>query len=254
VAAAVENPGTDASTEDGATNGDDAESATDLLAQVGRDISALVLCDARLATFHHLPEVRRAARDIAGTLVAALALLTAFVFLNVAAFYSLATWMSRPLAALVLAALWLAVGLALLVAVTVRAGRVAGWKWWWVFRAAPGEAEDDLRRAREEAEATVFATLERLGPAITVELAAAVVPAAGDMVGGAMEKGDDLLEASEDLVEDLVEDVPGGGVVSQMWSVFLTPGRLGLRVATTVLSAGQSESGESPTRAPSAKS
>jgi hypothetical protein len=55
------------------------------------------------------------------------------------------------------------------------------------------------------------------------------------------------------MVEDLVEDVPAGGVVSQMWSVFLTPGRLGLRVATTVLSAGRPESGESPTRAPSAK-
>jgi hypothetical protein len=46
--------------------------------------------------------------------------------------------------------------------------------------------------------------------------------------------GEELLEASEDVVE-VIEELPGGGAVGQMVDVVLYPGRLGLRVATTVL-------------------
>src|SRR5262245_17867486 len=240
-------------TEEEAPDGSRTESATEVLAQLGRDISALILCEAQLATYRHLPEVRRAARDIAGAVVAVLAIATSFVFLNVAAYHVLSTWLSAPLAALVLGAVWLAVGLALLIALIVRAGHVTGWTWWRLFRAGPGEVEEELKRAREDSEATVLATLERLGPAITVELAAAVVPMASGAASGAIEVADDVMEAAENMVEEMAEDIPAGGVVSQMWSVFLAPGRLGLRVATTVLSAGQSDSDDSSPRAPSAK-
>jgi len=41
------------------------------------------------------------------------------------------------------------------------------------------------------------------------------------------------------MVEAMAEDLPGGGVVNQMWDVVLTPGRFGLRVATTVLKRGE---------------
>jgi hypothetical protein len=51
--------------------------------------------------------------------------------------------------------------------------------------------------------------------------------------------GGDLLEASDDMVEAIAEDLPGGGVVNQMWDVALMPGRMGVRVATTVLKRGQ---------------
>jgi hypothetical protein len=240
-------------TEDEAPEARESESATDLLAQLGRDISALILCEAQIATYRHLPEVRRAARDVVGALVAVLALVTAFTFLNVAAYYGLSTWLSPWLAALVLGAVWLAVGLVLLVALTVRAGRATGWTWWRLFRATPAEAEEELNRARDDAQVTVFATLERLGPAITVELAAAVVPMASGAASGAIDMADDAIDVAEDMVEEIVEDIPAGGVVSQMWSVFLTPGRLGLRVATTVLSAGKPESDAPPTRAPSSE-
>ena len=38
-----------------------------------------------------------------------------------------------------------------------------------------------------------------------------------------------------EFVEEIVEDLPGGGVVNQVWDVVLAPGRFGIRVATTVL-------------------
>jgi hypothetical protein len=59
--------------------------------------------------------------------------------------------------------------------------------------------------------------------------------------GAALDVGDDVLDATEDMVEDLAEVLPGGSVVSQIWSVVLLPGRWGLRVATTVLTPGRPE-------------
>lgn len=62
------------------------------------------------------------------------------------------------------------------------------------------------------------------------------------MAGGVVDAGGDVLEASDDMVEALAEDLPGGGVVNQMWDVVLMPGRYGLRVATTVLKRGEPDS------------
>ena len=50
-----------------------------------------------------------------------------------------------------------------------------------------------------------------------------------------VEAGGDLLEVSDDVVEALADELPGGGVVNQIWDVVLMPGRFGVRVATTVL-------------------
>jgi hypothetical protein len=163
-----------------------------------------------------------------------LAFLTAFVFANVGAFQALSADMSSWLAALTLCVAWLAIGSVLAVALMVRAGHVTGWKWWRVFRAGPDESLDDLERARASAEQAVRETLARLAPAITIEMAAASVGAAGDMAG-------DLLETSDEIVEAIAEDLPGGTVVNQMWDVVLTPGRYGLKVATTVLRRGDSK-------------
>jgi hypothetical protein len=55
------------------------------------------------------------------------------------------------------------------------------------------------------------------------------------MAGDVVEAGEDILEASDEMVEAIAEELPGGGVVNQMWDVVLMPGRLGLKVATTVL-------------------
>jgi Putative Actinobacterial Holin-X, holin superfamily III len=218
---------------------DEDTSVTELLIQLGGDVSVLAFCEAQLAASRNMPEVRRAARDIAAALVAGIAFLTAFVFVNVAAMLTLTTVMPSWLAALILFLVWLLIGAAVAIALMVRAGHVTGWKWWRIFTAGPEESLKDLERARAEAEEAVLATLQRLAPAVTVEIAAAAVPVAAGAVGGVVDVGSDLLEASDDMVEAIAEDLPGGGRVNQMWDVVLMPGRFGVRVATTVLKRGE---------------
>jgi hypothetical protein len=216
-------------------------SLTELLAALGRDVSVLALCEAQLAISRNLPEVRRAARDIAAAVFVAIAFATAFIFVNVAVFYGFSRAMSWWLAALVLAAIWIGVGTALLIALMVRAGQVTGWKWWRVFSAGPDESREDLERARAEAEQAVYDTLGRLAPVVTLEIASAALPVAGGMASGVVDVGDDLLEASDDIVESIAEDLPGGSVVNQVWDVVLMPGRFGIKIATTVLKRGEAD-------------
>jgi hypothetical protein len=210
-------------------------SLTELIAELGHDVTVLAFLEGQLAVSRNLPEVRRAARDIAAAVVVAIAFLTAFAFANVAAVYGLSRVVSWWLAALILAAVWIAIGTGLLVALSVRAGRVTGWHWWRVFKEGPEETREDLERARDEAEQAVYDTLGRLAPAVTVEIASAAVPLAGDMATGVVDAGGDLLEASDDIVEAMAEDLPGGSVVNQVWDVVLMPGRFGVKIATTVL-------------------
>jgi hypothetical protein len=109
-----------------------------------------------------------------------------------------------------------------------------------VFRAGPEESLEDLERARSAAEQAVRESLARLAPAITIEIASASVGVAGDMAGNVVGVGADILESSEEILEAIAEEIPGGGVVSQVWSIVLIPGRFGLRAATTVLRRGDS--------------
>jgi hypothetical protein len=231
----------DAPPEDEAVEPGETESVTELMVQLGREVSVLVFCEAQLAASRNMPEARRAVRDIAAALVAAVAFLTAFVFANVAAMLGLTSVLSSWLAAVVLTAAWIAVGSALAVALMIRAGRVTGWKWWRVFSGGAEASLNELERARAEAERAVRETLEQLAPAMTFQIAAAAVPMATDAVGGVVDVGGDLIEASDDMVEGIAEDLPGGGVVNQMWDVVLMPGRLGVKVATTVLKRGEPE-------------
>jgi hypothetical protein len=231
----------DAPPEDEAVEPSETESVTELIVQLGREVSVLVFCEAQLAASRNMPEARRAVRDIAAALVAAAAFLTAFVFANVAAMLGLTSVLSSWLAAVVLTAAWIAVGSALAVALMVRAGRVTGWKWWRVFSGGAEASLNELERARAEAERAVRETLEQLAPAMTFQIAAAAVPMATDAVGGVVDVGGDLIEASDDVVEGIAEDLPGGGVVNQMWDVVLMPGRFGVKVATTVLKRGEPE-------------
>jgi hypothetical protein len=54
------------------------------------------------------------------------------------------------------------------------------------------------------------------------------------MAGGVVDAGADILETSDQIVEAIAEDLPGGSVVNQVWDVVLAPGRLGVKAATTV--------------------
>ncbi|HUA07367.1 MAG TPA: hypothetical protein VMB27_25930 [Solirubrobacteraceae bacterium] len=217
----------------------EAPSITELLVQLGRDVSVLAFLESQLAASRNLPEVRRTSRDIAGALLAALAFLTAFCFANVAAFGALrAAGVSEWLTALILCVAWLGLGAAVTLALMVRAGHVTGWKWWRVFREGPEESLEDLEEARANAEQAVRITLGELAPAVTIEIASASVSVAGDKVGDVVDAGSDILETSDQIVEAIAEDLPGGSVVNQVWDVVLAPGRFGVKAATTVFRRG----------------
>jgi hypothetical protein len=233
----------------------EAPSITELLVQLGRDVSILAFLESQLAASRNMPEVRRTSRDIAGALIAALAFLTAFAFANVAAFGALmAADVSGWVAALILCIAWLVLGTAVTLALMVRAGHVTGWKWWRVFRAGPEESLGDLEHARANAEQTVRETLGKLAPAVTIEIASASVSVAGDMAGDAVDAGSDILETSDKIVEAIAEDLPGGSVVNQVWDVVLAPGRFGVKAATTVFRRGDVPPTEASTEQVSASS
>ncbi len=205
-------------------------SVTELLEQLGRDMSALVYHETRIAASRRMPEVRRAARDVVAALVAVIAFLTAFALANAAAVRALSNVMADWLAPLVLAAVWIAVGVVLLLFLRARVRRAT---------ASEGKSAEE---ARADAEQAVRDTLEQLSPAIFREIAVAAVPMAGGMASGVVEMGDELIESADDIVESIIQDVPGSGVVNQVWDFVLMPGRLGIRVATTVLKRSDSGS------------
>jgi len=234
----------DSPAEDETAERDETPSVTELIAELGRNVSVLVFCEAQLAAVRNMPQVRRTARDLGAALIAVTAFLTAFVFANVAGFLGLSTVMSGWEAALVLVAVWIVLGISLVIVLTVRAGQVSGWRWWRIFGGGPGEAVHDLERALADAKQAVLDTLGRLAPAISIEIASASVAMAGDVAEGVVDAGQDILEASDDLVESIADDLPAGGVVNQIWDVVLMPGRFGLKVATTVLKTGEPDKEE----------
>ena len=210
-------------------------SLTELFEQLGRELGELGMSEAQLEAARNMPEVRRVSRDIAGALIVVIAALTAFAFLNVAAMDGLSNELSTWEAALVLAAFWIAVA-ALLFAFMRQARR---WLLWLVLKAPPREAVEKLERDRNAAGKAALSTIEEIGPAIAVQVALAAVPDAGDVAGGVVEMGGTVLEVSDEMVEVITEQLPGGGVVNQVWDVALMPGRLGIKVATTVLRRGR---------------
>jgi hypothetical protein len=139
-----------------------------------------------------------------------------------------ATW----LAALAIAAVWLAVGGLLLFGLMGRARR---WLLWLLLKEPSRKDVDTLQRERDSAVEATRSTLELLGPALLIRIALAAVPQAGDVASGVVEAGDTVLDSSEEVVAEFTEEIPGGGAVRQVWAVALMPGRLGIRVATTVL-------------------
>ncbi|HYB25004.1 MAG TPA: phage holin family protein [Solirubrobacteraceae bacterium] len=222
--------------EEEAEEPEDARSVTELLEQLSRELSDLVMSEARLEAARNMPEVRRSARDIAGALVVAVAALAAFAFLNVAAVDGLSHVLPSWLAALVLAAFWTAVGGVLLFGLMGRARR---WLLWIVLREPPTKALDELEQERDSAIDAARRTLEQLGPAIAIQIAVAAVPKAGEVASGVVGASDSVLDATDEIVEEFTAEIPGGGAVNQVWGVVLMPGRLGIRVASTVLRRGR---------------
>lgn len=205
---------------------DEAEEVTELLEQLARQMSTLVACEAQLAAARNKPELLRAVRDIATGLLAALAFLTAFGLANAAAVEGLRSVFSSWLAPLVLAGAWVVLGTLLALALYVRVKRASG-------------PPKDLEARSAEAEEAVRETLGQLIPAISKEIASEALPMAGDiaggMAGGVLDAGGDILEGTDEYVETITEELPGGSIVNRVVDVALMPGRLGVKVATTVL-------------------
>jgi uncharacterized membrane protein (DUF485 family) len=211
--------------DDGSRGSDEAQSVTELVEELCRELGQLTLYEAQLEAARNMPELRRGLRDGAVAVVAVVALLAAFVFANVALFIGLSSAMRAWLAALVLAGAWIAVGALLALGVFARVRR---WRLSKAFLTSSKEVQDQLEQARDTAAAAARETLEQLGPAFSIQVAAAAIPSAGGIVEG-------VLDVSDDAVEAIVEELPGGSVVNQIWDVALIPGRFGLRIATTVL-------------------
>ena len=215
---------------------EDARSVTELLEQLGHELSELGTSEAQLEAARNMPEVRRLARDIVGALVVVVAALTGFAFLNVAAMDGLSRVLATWLAALVLAAVWIAVSAVLLFGLMGRARR---WLLWIVLKAPPTTALEELERERDAAAQAAHSTLERLGPALAIQISLAAVSKTGEIAGdaarGVAEAGDSALDASDEIVEEITEELPGGSVVNEVWGIALMPGRFGVRVATTAL-------------------
>jgi hypothetical protein len=197
------------------------------LDEVGRGTRALIRAELVYGASEHAPKLRRTVRDAGAALLLVVVGLTAFALANWAAVSALEQVASGWRAPLLLAAGWAVVGIALALALGVRLSHLLGLRW---SPDAPSE-----REARDAAQAQVRESIERLGDALALEvehrIAAAVIPDAGDII----DLGEDVLEATEDVVEDLAEQLPEGGVAGQVIDLVLLPGRLGVRVVTTAL-------------------
>ena len=213
----------------------DDESISELVEQLGRETSRLALHEAALSASRRVPELRRAALGIAAAVVVVLAFAAAFGLANWAAVSGLSSVIPTWLAALLLAVVWLGVGTVLLATLLVRAAHASGIEWWRMAGADRDRAVNTLQASRDEAAQAVRDTIERLIGAIARAAAGQLADAVEPLAGAAADMGDELLEASEDVVEAIEEELPGGGAVGQVIDVVLYPGRLGLRVATTVL-------------------
>ena len=192
-------------------------SLSELLEELGGELNALVFAESRLAAARHRPALLRAGRDAAAAIVAVVAFVTAFALANQSVVRALSPTLPGWAAPLVVAAVWVVVGVLLVLYLAARFNRVTGWS----LRSA--------EEAREDARQSIRETLERLAPVITREIAAAAVPTASVVV----DVGEDLIEDADEMMESMTAELPGGGVVNQMWDVVLMPGRFGIRVATT---------------------
>jgi len=214
---------------------DDDKDISDLVEQLGRDTSRLVLHEAALGALQRLPALRRVALGIAATVVVVLAFAAAFVLINWAAVSGLSSVLPAWLAAFLLAVVWLAVGGGLLAMLLIKLGHSSGIEWWRIVATDRKEAVHELQASRDEAERDLRESIEQVSGAVAGAVAGQVANAVGSLADEAADIGEDMLEASEDIVDTIEEQIPGGGTVAQAMDLVLYPGRVGLRVATTVL-------------------
>lgn len=211
--------------------------------QVARAAATLSVRGAELAAARRAPELRPVARDLAGVAALALAGITAFGFANWAAASALSTTMADWVAALVLAAAWIAIGL-LVAALFLRGGPLSR-NWRRIVAPAAADSLQKRQEAVEQAGRSLHEAIDLFGEAVAEaaeqKIAAAVLPLAGGMV----EVGEEMVEATDEMIEkadeitDVIEErLPGGIVVNRVVDLVLVPGKFGIRIARSVLKAG----------------
>ena len=205
------------------------EPISDLAEQVGRKASTLAVREAELAAARRMPAIRRAGRDLAFAIVAAVAFAAAFALANWAAVVALANVLPDWLAPLLLAAAWLVLGAALLVALRHRYRGITAWT---------GDHAELVRQraqAREEAEVALRDSIARLGEAIAAEAEAQIRDAVVPTADGVVDAGEDILDLADDLTDSIEGAVPGGGLINGVLDFALLPGRLTVKVARAAL-------------------
>lgn len=202
--------------------------ASELLEQVGREASTLVLREVELTTSRHIPALRRAARDLAVVVGVAVAFVTAFALVNWAIVNALSSPLPSWRAPLVLAAGWAAVGALLAVFVAHRTGHVLGWRVWQVTAVDPEERVREREQARDEAQHSLRESLQQFAGAVAHEAGVLVTAAVVPLAGGAAEAGEKVLEAVDDVTD-----------VIRVADIALKPGRYALDAANKALKRGE---------------
>ncbi len=213
-----------------AEGGEPEKSPPDILEQVGRDASVLLLRELQLTASRHDEEIRRALRNLTIAAVAAVAFVTAFVMVNWAIVLALQGPLPAWRAPLVVGAVWLALAAAGAIFLATRPEGVAGIR---AALAATGGDDASLEDARDRAQQKMRESIAELSGVVASEtgviIAAAIVP----ITGGAMEAGEKILDSADELT-DRLEDagLPGGRIANQVFDVALVPGRLFIRVTS----------------------
>src|SRR5262245_37653982 len=195
---AVRDPETE---DDWAADEHEAVPASELLEQVGRDASTLVLREVQLATSRHVPELRRAGRDLFIVGAAIVSLVTAFALANWAAVAALSSPLPGWRAPLLVAALWAAVGALLAAFALARARTLLGTTWRRVLVADPSEVVRSRERARDQAERALRDSLGEFAEAVASEAGALVADAVVPIASGAVDVGEDVIDAVDDMTD-----------------------------------------------------
>jgi hypothetical protein len=209
---------------------EDRPSLTELAERLGRDVGVLLQREAELSAARNRPALRR----LAAAAVAAVAFATAFALANWAAVQALDSELPGWAAPLVLAGAWLVLAGVLVAVLSRGSGESAGVSAWSLV-AGGDEVVRDRELARDEAQQTVRERLEELAAGLADEAEARIASAVMPVAGSIVDAGEDILDASEEAIEDMVEEMPGGSLVGQAVDLVLLPGRWSLRVMTTAL-------------------
>jgi len=202
--------------------------ASELLEKVGRDASTLVLREVELTTSRHIPELRRAARDLAVVVVIAVAFVTAFALVNWAVVNALSSPLPSWRAPLVLAGIWAVVGALLLMFMAHRADEVLGWRIWQVTTVDPEQQMREREQARDEAQHSLRESLQEFAGAVAREAGVLVAAAVVPISGAAADAGEKVIEVVDDVTDAIEEKLPGGGVINRVADLALKPGRYAL--------------------------